>query len=637
MMPFIGNLLLWSSLFFAFFQIIVFNNKKNIYYKFNQPVIYALLFCILGSFFSLMFSYIISDFSVKNVFQNSHTTKPLLYKIAAVWGNHEGSMLLWILVLAIFNYFIFKIKDKNNALFISKSLTYQGIIIAGFLLFTLITSNPFQRIFPIPQDGMGFNPILQDPALAIHPPLLYIGYVGFSAAFSLGIAAMNTHENEMVPWYRYMKPFVLAAWTFLTIGITFGSIWAYYELGWGGFWFWDPVENASFMPWLLGTALIHSLIVVDKKKSLQNWVLLLSILSFLLSVIGTFLVRSGILTSVHTFALDPERGIYILTFMGILGIYSLSCFAINSKKFVSKNYISFLSREGSILVNNLIMIVVCSTVFLATIYPLLIEAISNNKISVGEPFYNLTVVPIIFPAILIMGIGPLLSWNKINVKKTLKQIFPSLTITIIFGTLFINFYKETSFFGLIGILLSFWIISNLFVDLFKKYYFKNIIANKYSKGMFLSHLGVALLILGITGSSVWKEEKITRMKVNDTVSIHEYNIVFKEINKFTISNYISLKATFEVYNKKNDLVTKLEPENRFYPISNNSTTEASIHTNIARDLYMVLGDGNYANGWVIRIYHNPLVMWIWIGAIVIFIGGLISIKNNLNILKKTPL
>ena len=307
------------------------------------------------SFFALMYSYLISDFSVSNVFQNSHTTKPLIYKIAAVWGNHEGSMLLWILVLTFFNYFIFKLYNDKNSTLILKTLETQAIITVGFLLFTILTSNPFERILPKANEGLGFNPILQDPALAIHPPLLYIGYVGFSAAFSMGIAVLSLEKNEKIKWYIYMKPFVVAAWTFLTIGIALGSIWAYYELGWGGWWFWDPVENASFMPWLLGTALLHSLIIVEKRKSLLTWVLLLAILCFLLSVIGTFLVRSGILTSVHTFALDPARGIYILIFTALLGSYSLILYGINSKKYSSNAYFSFFSKEGSILVNNILM------------------------------------------------------------------------------------------------------------------------------------------------------------------------------------------------------------------------------------------------------------------------------------------
>ena len=645
MIPNLGNFSLWLAFCFAVLQFVVSyqkNNKSTLY--FNRIAVNGLLLCAFFSFLSLMYSYLVSDFSVVNVFHNSHTTKPLLYKISAVWGNHEGSMLLWILVLAIFNYFIFKLYNKTNSVFITKTLETQAFVTIGFLLFTLLTSNPFERIIPVPTNGLGFNPILQDPALAIHPPLLYIGYVGFSAAFSFSISAMSTESIAKVPWYNYMKPFVLAAWTFLTIGIAFGAIWAYYELGWGGWWFWDPVENASFMPWLLGTALVHSLVTVEKKKMLQKWVLLLAILVFLLSVVGTFLVRSGILTSVHTFALDPARGIYILVFIGILGAYSLILFALNSKKFLDKNYISFLSREGSILVNNILMIVVCSTVFLGTIYPLIIEAFSGNKISVGEPYYNSTVVPIIVPAILVMGIGPLLSWKKVNIIKILKKTLPSIVLTIIVTTIFLWIYQSYNILGLVGIILSCWIISNIVFTLFAQLKVKGKINKftqdnipKFSKSMVMAHLGIALLILGVTGSSVWQQEKILRMKVNDETTIHNYNIIFKQIKEVVEKNYIALQGNFWIYNKKNNIITKLNPENRFYPVTNNSTTEASIHTNLLRDLYIVLGDGNEKDGWVVRVYYNPLVVWIWIGAFVIFLGGLFSINTNLKIVKRLSL
>ena len=574
-----------------------------------------------------MYSYIVSDFSVMNVFQNSHTTKPLMYKVSAVWGNHEGSMLLWMLVLTIFNYFIFKLYNQTNSTFISKALETQAFIIIGFLLFTLLTSNPFERILPAQPNGLGFNPILQDPALAIHPPLLYIGYVGFSAAFSLSIATLSLRNNEKIPWYIYMKPFVIASWTFLTIGIAFGSVWAYYELGWGGWWFWDPVENASFMPWLLGTALLHSLIIVEKKKSLQSWVLLLSILAFLLSVVGTFLVRSGILTSVHTFALDPTRGIYILAFTALLGGYSLILFGLKSKKYIKNNYFSFFSKEGSILVNNILMVIVCATVFLGTIYPLLIEAFTNNKISVGEPYFNSTIVPIMIPAILVMGIGPMLSWGREDKSKIFKKIFPSILLTIIITVFIFLFYQSYNLIGIVGIILAFWIISNNFIILFQK------IPNR-SSGMIIAHLGIGLLILGITGSSVWQEEKIARMKINSEIKIKKYNIVFKEINEIRGPNYVALKGNFLVYDEKKTIITKLKPENRFYPITNNFTTEASIHTNLLRDLYIVLGEGNINDGWVVRIYYNPLVIWIWIGALTIFLGGIVSLTSNLEKLKR---
>ena len=623
MVPYIGNLALWLSLFFATSQFFI-SKKNNL--KLIKISVNGLLISSLVSFFILMYSHIISDFSLLNVFQNSHTTKPMLYKISGMWGNHEGSMLLWILVLTIFNYFIFKFCKKNNSKFVLKTLETQAFISIGFILFTIITSNPFEKIIPVPENGLGFNPILQDPALAIHPPLLYIGYVGLSAAFSIGVATLSLNNYEKIPWYSYMKPFVITAWTFLTIGIALGSIWAYYELGWGGWWFWDPVENASFMPWLLATALLHTLIIVERKKSLQTWALLLSILAFLLSVVGTFLVRSGILTSVHTFALDPSRGIYILLFTAVLGIYALMLFWKKSEKFFDNNYFAFFSKEGSILLNNVLMVVVCATVFLGTIYPLLIEALTNNKISVGEPFYNSTVIPIITPAILVMGFGPLMSWTKEDKLKIFKKIFPSILFTGITTTFIFLFYQSYSAVGILGIILAFWIISNNLFMIFKK-------NRNYSTSMIISHLGVGLLILGITGSSVWQKEKITRMKINDKTKIEKYNITFDKIEEVKGSNYVAIRGNFLVYDQKQKIVTILKPENRFYPVENNFTTEASIHTNLSRDLYIVLGDGNLKDGWVVRIYHNPLVIWIWIGSIVIFVGGIASININLKKLK----
>ena len=624
MVPSLGNLALYLSLFFAISQFIVSRKNKNL--KFISLSVIGLLISSLISFFLLMYSHVVSDFSVLNVFQNSHTTKPLLYKISGVWGNHEGSMLLWILVLTLFNYFIFKLFNKKNSVFILKTLEIQAFITIGFILFTVLTSNPFERMIPAQANGLGFNPILQDPALAIHPPLLYIGYVGFSAAFSISVATLSLNNSEKIPWYNYMKPFVATAWTFLTIGIALGAVWAYYELGWGGWWFWDPVENASFMPWLLGTALLHSLIIVEKRKSLQAWVLLLSILAFLLSVVGTFLVRSGILTSVHTFALDPSRGIYILIFIALIGGYSLILFGLKSKRYFDNNYFTFFSKEGSILVNNILMVVVCATVFLGTIYPLLVEAFTNSKISVGEPYYNSTVIPIMIPAILVMGIGPMLGWGKEDKSKFFKKIFPSILITAVMTILIFLIYQSYSVIGIVGIVLSFWIISNNLIMLIKK-------NKKYSISMIIAHLGVGLLILGITGSSVWQEEKITRMKIDEKTKIEKYTIVFNKIEEIRRSNYIALRGNFLVFDKKRKIITKLKPENRFYPIENNFTTEASIHTNLFRDLYIVLGEGNSNDGWVVRIYYNPLVIWIWIGALVIFWGGISSININLRKLK----
>ncbi len=619
MLPTLGNIALFLTLIFSISQF-YFTRKKN-KIKIIAISVKGLLISSLFSFFILMYLYIISDFSVVNVFQNSHTTKPLFYKITAVWGNHEGSMLLWIIVLTAFNYFIFKLYDEKNYIFVSKTLEVQAFVTIGFIIFTILTSNPFERMIPA-QDGLGFNPILQDPALAIHPPLLYIGYVGFSAAFSISVASLALTNGKNFPWYKYMKPFVMVAWTFLTIGIALGSLWAYYELGWGGWWFWDPVENASFMPWLIGTALLHSLIIVEKRQSLQAWVLLLALLAFLLSVVGTFLVRSGILTSVHTFALDPSRGIYILAFTAILGSYSLILFGLNSKKYFNNNYFTFFSKEGAILVNNIFMIIICSTVFLGTIYPLLIEAVTNNKISVGEPYYNSTVIPILMPAIIIMGVGPILSWGKENISNIIRKLFPVLFITVSLTIIFFLIYKSFNLIGIAGILLAFWIISNNLVMLLKK-------KINHSFGMIISHLGVGLLILGITGSSVWQIEKISNMKINNEININKYKIVFDSINEIKGPNYLALRGNFLVFDKKENIITKLKPENRFYPVTGSFTSEASIHTNIFRDLYIVLGEGSSNEGWTIRAYYNPLVIWIWIGALTIFLGGCISINRNL--------
>ena len=622
-----GIFFLWLSLIFSVLQIL-FSRKKNtnLNFKLIKFSVSGLLFCSLVSFLALAYAYVISDFSLVNVYQNSHTTKPLIYKISGVWGNHEGSMLLWILILTFFNYFIFRIYNSSNSSLVYKSLETQGLISAGFILFTILTSNPFEKMTTYVDNGLGFNPILQDPALAIHPPLLYIGYVGFSSVFSIGVATLRLKASEKISWYKYMRPFALTAWTFLTIGIAFGSIWAYYELGWGGWWFWDPVENASLVPWLLGTALLHSLITVEKKKSLQTWVLLLSLLTFILCVVGTFLVRSGILTSVHTFALDPSRGIFILLFIAALGCYSLILYGIKSKNYINSDYFSFFSKEGSILINNILKIVVCGSVFLGTIYPLLIEAFSNNKISVGEPYYNTAVVPIMIPAILVMGIGPLLSWGKEDKLKILKKIIPSLICTTIITLLFFLIYKSYSLIGVIGIILAAWIISNNSILFLSK-------VKRYSKSMIIAHFGIGLLILGVTGSSVWQEEKIIQMKINSEVKVKEYKIILKEINQIKAQNYLALQGNFAVYNDKRKLISSLKPENRFYPITKIFTTEAAIHTNLLRDLYIVLGEGNTNDGWVVRIYHNPLVIWIWIGAFTVFLGGIISINSNLNKLK----
>ena len=625
---YIGHILAFFSVIINFINLIIYyiNTKKNSLLLQRIFILFSRInfISISLAFISLIYLYINSDFRNLNVFLNSHSAKPLIYKFSGTWGNHEGSLLMWILIMSAYT-FIFSFNKTLNKKLINLTIFFQIIMTSCFLIFMILTSNPFIINSTNINEGMGLNPILQDPALAIHPPLLYLGYVGFSLVLSLAVAGLITDKIEK-DWIKTVKKYSIFCWVMLTLGIAAGSFWAYYELGWGGWWFWDPVENASLMPWLIGTALLHSLITVEKKKSLQSWVLLLSILAFLLSVLGTFLVRSGVLTSVHTFALDPSRGLYILAFTALLGGYSLTLFGLKSKKYLNNSYFSFFSREGSILVNNILMIVVCLSVFLGTVYPLLVEAFTNNKISVGEPYYNATVVPIMIPAILIMGVGPILSWGNQNKLKTFKKIFPSFLFTVIV-TIFISlFYGSYSFIGIIGIGLAFWIISNNIIILFQK------VTNRL-KSMIVAHLGIGLLILGITGSSVWQEEKIIKMKIDEKTKIEKYNIVFDKINEIRGPNYVALQGIFFVYDSKKNIVTKLKPENRFYPIENNFTTEASIHTNLFRDLYIVLGEGNSNDGWVVRIYYNPLVIWIWIGALVIFLGGITSININLKKLK----
>jgi cytochrome c-type biogenesis protein CcmF len=443
MVPSLGNLALWLSLLFAFFQFIASRKNKNL--KFISVSVIGLLISSLISFFILMYLHIVSDFSVLNVFQNSHTTKPLLYKISGVWGNHEGSMLLWILVLTLFNYFIFKLLNKKNSDFILKTLETQAFITIGFILFTVLTSNPFERMIPAQANGLGFNPILQDPALAIHPPLLYIGYVGFSAAFSMSIATLTLSNSEKILWYNYMKPFVVAAWTFLSIGIALGALWAYYELGWGGWWFWDPVENASLMPWLVATALVHSLIVTEKRGIYKNWSILLSILAFAASILGTFLVRSGILTSVHVFALDPERGVFILAIFSYFILGSLIFYSFLNNKLPGRSTYNLTSKEFGFLLNNILLVILALSIMFGTLFPLIYEALNDgDQISVGAPYYEILILPFALALSILQGVGLYLSWsstkqfnflNRVAIESFSIFVILSLLVFFIFGTL----------------------------------------------------------------------------------------------------------------------------------------------------------------------------------------------------------
>ena len=621
MIPNLGNFSLWLAFCFAVLQFVVSyqkNNKSTLY--FNRIAVNGLLLCAFLSFLSLMYSYLVSDFSVVNVFHNSHTTKPLLYKISAVWGNHEGSMLLWILVLAIFNYFIFKLYNKTNSIFISKTLETQAFVTIGFLLFTLLTSNPFERIIPVPTNGLGFNPILQDPALAIHPPLLYIGYVGFSAAFSFSISAMSIESIEKVPWYNYMKPFVLAAWTFLTIGIAFGSIWAYYELGWGGWWFWDPVENASFMPWLLGTALVHSLVTVEKKMMLQKWVLLLAILAFLLSVVGTFLVRSGILNSVHTFANDPKRGIFILIFLFVLIFLSvLIFFFYQIKENDSQKKIFWLSKETSILINNWFMMYFLSVILIGTTYPIFLEVLIEEKISVGPPFYYKLLVPFLIPFLIFMAIGPKIKWIKDKFKKIRIYQIIFLVISFLIAYLIINKTSSQYLFTTVLIAAAFYLFFNTLRDFLRK-------DSKLSQN--ISHFGFSIFILSILFNGIFSNEISANMKIGDEIKFNKGLIKFKKIEIYKEQNYESIIASFEIEDEKKNIIT-LNPEIRIYNQPAIFTSEADIKSSIFTDKFLVMSLLKGEDYFNVRYQNKPFMLWIWISISFVAFGGLISFVKKI--------
>jgi len=592
-----------------------FNNTNK---QINQKVLslsFLQLVFVIVSFLSLIISFINSDFSNETVFNNSHTTKPLFYKISGTWGNHEGSLLLWLLVLTLF-IFLFLIKSREQPKkYRILTLLFQQIIIIGFFLFVLMTSNPFNYLFPIPSEGLGLNPILQDPALAIHPPILYLGYVGTSIIFSSSLAAV-TQNYVSKEWGQHIKKWVLVSWIFLTIGIMLGSIWAYYELGWGGFWFWDPVENVSLMPWLTLTALLHCIVVLERRTALTSWVVILSITTFTLSMCGTFLVRSGILNSVHTFANDPARGIFILIFLFALIVLSVGIFFIFHKENNKKpNNFFWLSRETSILINNWFMMYFLSVVLIGTVYPIFLDVISSEKISVGPPFYQKLIVPFLIPFLLFMSLGPKLKWIKSKIENK-----NSLIITFI-----------------ISVMLTFFIIKNLTTDvlfytvLISAAFFlffttlKELFIKKFDNiSQTVSHFGFSLLILSILFNSILSSEIITNIKIGERYDYNKGEIFFKKIEERKESNFKSIIASFEIKDK-NGKTIELKPEIRIYNQPVIITSEADIRTTLLEDKFLVMNlvKGNeYFN---IRYQIKPFMVWIWISVLLLSLGGLMSL------------
>ncbi len=591
---------------------------------------------VLIAFGALTWAFVTSDFSVANVVQNSHSAKPLLYKITGVWGNHEGSMVLWCLILSLFGACVAWFGGNVAPGLRARVLAVQGLIGLAFLAFILLTSNPFDRVNPIPADGQGLNPILQDPGLAFHPPLLYLGYVGFSVTFSFAIAALLEGRVDAA-WGRWVRPWALAAWSFLTLGIALGSWWAYYELGWGGFWFWDPVENASFMPWLVGTALLHSAIVAEKRDALKSWSILLAILTFSLSLLGTFLVRSGVLTSVHTFATDPERGLFILAILAVTIGGALVLYAWRAPALKGGGLFRPISREGALILNNLLMTVAALTVLFGTLYPLMVDALGLGKISVGPPFFNATFVPLMAPLILALGVAPFLPWKRGDLFGALDRLKLVAGLTVAAAAAVVFLEDRHSFVAALGIGLAVWAIGAALFEVGGRIrLFRVPIAESLRRaaampraawGMTLAHAAAGVVVAGITASSIWQTEIIRVMKPGDRVEMAGYTIGFAGVSEVRVGNYLARRGRFSVA-EGGVAVATLWPEKRVYLPQRTPTTEAAIRTTWFADLYIVLGDPQGGNAHAVRLYHNPLVPWIWIGAVLMFLGGTVSLTDR---------
>ena len=590
------------------------------------------------AFLCLMVAYIVSDFSILNVASNSHTQKPLLYKISGVWGNHEGSILLWALILAFFGAMVALFGKRLPTTFKTRVLGVQALIGVGFLSFSLFTSNPFLRLYPVPLEGMGLNPLLQDPGLAFHPPTLYLGYVGFSIAFSFAIAALLEGRVDAI-WARWVRPWTLAAWCFLTAGIGLGSWWAYYELGWGGWWFWDPVENASLLPWLAGTALLHSAIVVERRETLKSWTVLLAIIAFSLSLLGTFIVRSGVLNSVHAFASDPARGIYILAFLILVVGGSLFLFAFRASALRAGGMFAAVSREGGMVWNNLFLAAATGTVLFGTLFPMLADAF-GYKVTVAAPYFNAVFVPLMIPLILVMAIGPFLAWKRAKGAQLIRRLWPALLTTIV-GVLLAWYWQGTaSPMAIIGIAVGIWLLASVFVELAGRVDLFNSAPSvslrramalpRSAWGMSFAHAGIGLVVLGITASVSWEREVITMMHSGESQTLGAFEITLQDVADGEGPNYSLTRGTFEV-RQDGDLVATLYPEIRRYTDPVTQTTEAAIHPLVSGDIYAVIGEAgsNAEKGlWAVRLYHKPLLSWLWAGAFLMVVGGVFSLSDR---------
>ena len=587
------------------------------------------------SFLALTYAYISSDFSVSLVANNSHSLKPLIYKISGVWGNHEGSLLLWVLILTFYSAAVALLGKRLPLKLISLVLSCQGLIASAFISFILFTSNPFTRLFFPKIEGEGFNPILQDFGLAIHPPFLYLGYVGLSVTFSFSVAALLLGKVDTI-WVKWVRPWTLIAWVFLTVGIALGSWWAYRELGWGGWWFWDPVENASFMPWLATTALLHSSIVAEKRDTLKAWTILLAIVAFSFSLLGTFIVRSGVLISVHAFASDPSRGLYILMLLIFFTGGALILFAKKAAYLKSGSFFQPLSREGALVINNIIFASSAATVLLGTLYPIFIDAINNSKVSVGPPYFEAVFIPLMVPAILLCAFSPMLSWKRAKLENILERVIAVFILSILSTAILVFIYGGSAS-AFLGLFLGVWLILGTIYEFlikvglklsFHTFLKRSLQLPRSAYGMSLAHIGVAIFVIGVTFSSAWKIEIEQPIIKGEKVVINSIELKFLNINNVEGPNWIAERGEFEVVRlgKKKEF---LYPERRFYPASKINTSEPAIMSNAFFDLYIVLGESlNNDESYSLRVYYSPFINWIWFGIMCMVLGGLLSVSDR---------
>ncbi|TWB38087.1 heme lyase CcmF/NrfE family subunit [Nitrospirillum pindoramense] len=589
------------------------------------------------AFGALTYAHVVSDFSVLNVVENSHTDKPMLYKVAGVWGNHEGSLVLWVFILALFGAMVAAFGRNLPASLRARVLAVQGMIGVGFLWFMVATSNPFTRVDPAPLNGHDLNPLLQDPGLAFHPPFLYLGYVGFSLCFSFAAGALIEGRVDAA-WARWVRPWTLIAWSSLTLGIAMGSWWSYYTLGWGGWWFWDPVENASLMPWLAGTALLHSAIVVEKRDTLKSWTILLAIVTFTLSLMGTFLVRSGVLTSVHAFASDPARGVFILALLVVATGGGLLLYALRAPILKAGGLFAPISREGGLVLNNLLLSTACATVFLGTLYPLFMDAVGGGKISIGPPFFNATFVPLMVPVVAVMAMGPLLSWKRADLAGVLGRLKIAALVGVVAALAGLWLAGTKPVLALLALGLAGWAAMGAVVDVTDRIrLFRIPLADSFSRarhlprgawGTALAHAGLGVAVAGMVGTSAWTSEAIQVLHIGQSVDVAGYSFRLDSVAEAPGPNYTARRAVLTV-TRHGDFVATLAPEQRFYPVTRMTTTGAAIHTNFFSDLYAVVGEpAPDGTGYNTRFYRHPLVPWIWVGSILMMAGGLVSLSDR---------